>query len=101
MARGTPCDCPHSKYCDSQDGDLPPTRLATLQQQDSSASTSRIGTEQSVEDNNGACSSMVATEPEDGVNDLDAQELEDEHVHKVYDMIARHFSATRCIDYLL
>lgn len=96
MARGAPCDCPYPEFCDSQDGSLPPTRLAAQQQQDPTSNSSHVGMEHTTEANDEACSSMVTKEPEDNSSALDAQGLEDEYVHKVYDVIARHFSATRC-----
>ena len=69
QARGFPCNCAYPQYCDSQEGAGPPTRmlLERIQNEDARKQTDEV-----------AC-----------------QSLEKEYVHQVYDVIARHFSATR------
>lgn len=97
MARGMPCDCEFPDFCDSQNGELPPTRLAGLQQTSLPASDTASYALGAME-SNVAFSESKQSETDDAKvtsTALSPQQLENEYVHRVYDKIAQHFSATR------
>lgn len=91
-----PCTCSYPTHCDSQGGGLPPTRMSLAQRTDSSHH------EDSEDGVAGKGEPIVQQQALDS-SESDGREeasggievLEQEHVHKVYDAIALHFSATR------
>ncbi len=104
QVRGFACDCSFPKCCDSQAAPLQPTRLALKQQvmQNgcwfSSAATGGSSSSSDGADVHGS-SNGVGREALPGVaaDDKALRELESRHVVQVYDAIAQHFSATRCL----
>ena len=91
QVRGFACDCAYPECCDSQAAPLPATRLALKQQGGGQAlggpPESAVLGEREAAGSTGdsLCSS----------SDAALVQLEAEHVVKVYDAIAQHFSATR------
>lgn len=128
QARGRPCDCAYPDTCDSQASPLPPTRKLQLLQAEgrdpAAASDTPAAAAPSDRGHSGAAvpcgeATAVYTSPAsdacgacmlgpDGSmsgrreqGDAQLRMLEQEHVHRVYDAIAPHFSATRCVSQLL
>jgi len=87
LVRQGPCQCQYPEHCDSQKGEIPPTRMA----QTGRGAPRAAGTQLTAS----AGASTRAPESGDSLSGTAHQQLEDENVRDVYDAIAGHFSATR------
>jgi hypothetical protein len=124
--RVTPCACAFPQHCDSQQGPQPPTRLALLQagldpaagaglqeQQGTQGSRQEQGQQEQGQQQEQQGQLQEQQQQQQGQQQRQEQQqpgqpapsepevalrrLEEEHVHKVYDAIASHFSATRWV----
>jgi hypothetical protein len=95
--RNSPCQCLWPQDCDSQAGSIPVTRKQQALQLGggSTACSAAAGAgqqhaaQQKTEEKKPAESGHAQ-------DDLELRRLEEEHVHRVYNAIGSHFSATRC-----
>jgi alkylated DNA repair protein alkB homolog 8 len=76
--REEPCECAYPALCDSQEGSIPPTRMA-----EKLAVAAAAEKQEDVD------------QEQELMNCNSAQSLEDSNVNNVYNAIAPHFSATR------
>ena len=102
QVRGFPCDCQYPELCDSQQGALPPTRMALQRQRQqqeeereggAEAGAAAAGGEQreagGSEEGTSLPASGSALRGEEEERRL--QQLEDRYVNGVYNAIAPHF----------
>lgn len=102
QARGFPCDCAYPSACDSQQSPVPPTRKMQLLMAAAEGKTQRCeqasAPARATPVAGGSAQTGCAGEQrQEGDKEEDAalRKLEEAHVHRVYNAIAPHFSATR------
>ncbi|KAL0038021.1 hypothetical protein WJX79_009793 [Trebouxia sp. C0005] len=95
--RGYPCDCQWPEHCDSQQSQLPPTRMALKSQMPGTTSPGSQPSnliEQCIKDEADAAHGKPSSGQHTS-KEADLQRMEQEFVHDVYNAIAPHFSSTR------